>query len=403
MKLAIDIVQSLLLPKLEKDASFDINQTNIAFWETFTTAFFDFKKDPKPVYTAIYSLGLKDAEIIISKLDTVYNSFIKALAENHVLRINSEAIDYLIKSKNSTFEKEVNFFTDLQNAIKKVERKRIKEELPKSFDRIIFEITQDEMESVIRKKEREYLKENMKTWDKEISLSDNTPVYSISNNKTIRVISSSFIKYAASVCINLSVSVQYFNFEAQYNFIPKDDKNVITTKIKEEPITTEIPLETLAEVATVSKKANVIESGLGYVSKKNNIKIVEKNQKYRMVSIVTAIEKYQKLLENEFSENKVGDIVKGKALESKISELQNELALLKERENYYIFDGKALVLYVSNFANENSIVLYETTYYLKKGAEYFKLTVSEQPQLYEKESNTEVISTLDKIIFDYGN
>ena len=58
MKLAIDIVQSLLLPKLEKDASFNANQTNIAFWEKFTTSFLDFEKDAKPVYAAIYSLGL---------------------------------------------------------------------------------------------------------------------------------------------------------------------------------------------------------------------------------------------------------------------------------------------------------------------------------------------------------
>ena len=90
-------------------------------------------------------------------------------------------------------------------------------------------------------------------------------------------------------------------------------------------------------------------------------------------------------------------------LETKIKSLQNELDLLKERENHYIFDGKALILYVSTTAKENSIVLYEDTYYLKRDADYFKLTVAEQPQLYKKESNTEVISTLDKIIFDYGN
>ena len=40
---------------------------------------------------------------------------------------------------------------------------------------------------------------------------------------------------------------------------------------------------------------------------------------------------------------------------------------------------------------------------LEKDADYFKLTVAEQPQLYKKESNKEVVSALDKIIFDYGN
>ena len=165
MKLAIDIVQSLLLPKLEKDASFDANQTNIAFWETFTTTFLDFERDAKPVYAAIYSLGMKDAEKIISKLDTIYISFIKELAENHVLGISSEAIDYLITSKNSIFEKEVNFFTDLQNAITKVERKRIKTELPKTFDKLSFQLSDDAISLAITKKEREALKEKMNAWD----------------------------------------------------------------------------------------------------------------------------------------------------------------------------------------------------------------------------------------------
>ena len=48
-----------------------------------------------------------------------------------------------------------------------------------------------------------------------------------------------------------------------------------------------------------------------------------------------------------------------KEIESKIKTLQNELALLKERDNHYIFDGKELVIYKSSTARENSIVLYD--------------------------------------------
>ena len=408
MKLAIDIVQSLLLPKLEKDASFDINQTNIAFWETFTTALLDFEKDVKPVYAAIYSLELKDAEKIISKLDTVYISFIKELAENHVLGITSEAIDYLITSKNSTFEKEVNFFTDLQNAIKKVERKRIKTELPKTFDKLSFEISDDAIALAITKKEREALKEKMNAWDEELVATEEAPVYSVSAKKETKVISLSWIKYAAAACIVLTAGIMYFKFNTDNNLVQPGDTNVVTAPVKKETtskgtITPEIPSEALAEVASVTKNAPVIESGLGFAPKNNNIKIVENNQKARMVSIVTAIEKYRQLLENELSENKVGVNARVKVLETKIKSLQNELDLLKERENHYIFDGKALILYVSTTAKENSIVLYEDTYYLKRDADYFKLTVAEQPQLYKRESNTEVVSALDKIIFDYGN
>jgi hypothetical protein len=403
MKLAIDIVQSLLLPKLEKDTSFDANQTNIAFWETFTTAFLDFEKDAKPVYASIYSLGLKDAEKIISKLDTVYISFIKELAENHVLGISSEAIDYMITSKNSAFEKEVHFFTDLQNAITKVERKRIKTELPNTFDKLSFQLSDDAISIAITKKEREALKEKMNTWDKELVASEEAPVYSVFAKKETKVISLSWIKYAAAACIVLTAGIMYFKFNTDNNLVQPGDTNVVTAPVKKETITPEIPSEVLAEVASVTKNAAVIESGLGFASKKNNIKIVENNQKARMVSIVSAIEKYRQLLENEFSENKVGDSSRIKELETKINSLQKELALLKEREKQYVFDGKALVLYVSNTAKENTIVLYGDNFYLKRDANYFRLTVAKQPQLYKKLSNTEVVSALDKIIFDYGN
>jgi ribosomal protein S13 len=401
MKLAINIVQSLLLPKLEKDANFDANQTNIAFWETFTTVLLDFEKNAKTVYAVIYSLGLKDAEKIISKLDTVYISFIKELAENHVLGIRSEAIDYLITSKNSTFEKEVRFFTDLQNAITKAERKRIKTELPKTFDKLSFQLSDDAIALAITKKEREALKEKMNAWDKELVTSEEAPVYSVFAKKEPKVISLSWIKYAVAACLVLGLGVWFFNNQNP-GFNPEN--NVVTIPVKKDTtskgtITPEIPSEALAEVAIVTKNAPVIESGLGFAS--NTIKIVENNQKARMASIVTAIEKYRQLLENEFSENKVGDSPRVKALESKISELQNEWVLLNARENHYIFDGKALVLYVSNFAKENSIVVYDDTYYLKKDAEFFRLTIASQPQPYKKESNLEVLEKLDKIYNGY--
>ena len=400
MKLAIDIVQSLLLPKLEKDASFDINQTNIAFWETFTTALLDFEKDAKPVYAAIYSLELKDAEKIISKLDTLYISLIKELAENHVLGISSEAIDYLITSKNSTFEKEVHFFTDLQNAITKVERKRIKTELPNAFDKLSFQLSDDAIAIAITKKAREALKEKMNAWDKELVTSEEAPVYSVSAKKEIKVISLSWIKYAAAACIVLTAGIMYFKFNTDTNLVQPGDTNVVTAPVKNDTITTQIPSEALAEVATVTNNATVIESGMGVSS--NTIEITENNQKARMLSIVTAIEKYRQLLENEFSENKVGVNSRVKELETKKNSLEKELALLKEREKQYNFDGKVLVLYVSKTAKENYILLYGDNYYLKRDSDFYKLTVAAQPQLYKKISDTNLLNNLDDILSENG-
>jgi hypothetical protein len=386
-----------LLPKLEKDASFDINQTNIAFWETFTNAFLDFEKDAKPLYAVIYSLGMKDAEKIISKLDTIYISFIKELAENHVLGISSEAIDYLITSENSTFEKEVHFFTDLQNAITKMERKRIKTELPKTFDKLSFEISDDDIALAIKKKEREALKEKMNAWDEQLVNSEESPVYSVSAKKETKVISLSWIKYAAAACIVLTAGIMYFKFNTDTNLVQPGDTNVVTAPVKKETITPEIPLEALAEVTTVSRSSSVL-SDLGYAS--NTVKIVENNQKARKLSIEKVIEKYRQMIEKEFPENRVGVSSRKTELESKINSLKKELFLLNEREKQYFFDGKTLVLFVSTTAKENSILRYNDSYYLKRDINFYKLTVAVQSQPYKKESNSEVLNDLDKILYD---
>ena len=158
MKLAIDILQSLLLPKLEKDNQFDANKIAAPFWKKLTLALCDFEKDAKPAYAIIYSLELENPEKIISKLDTVYDSFIKELAENYVLGSTSETIEILLKSKNVAFEKEVHFLQHLENAIKKSERKRIKQELPTLYEKLAFELSDAEIDSAVKKKSREDLK-----------------------------------------------------------------------------------------------------------------------------------------------------------------------------------------------------------------------------------------------------
>ena len=203
------------------------------------------------------------------------------------------------------------------------------------------------------------------------------------------------MKYAATVCVYLSVSVQYFKFSSKTNFIQTEENSFVTAPAKEETITPEIPSEVLAEVTTVTKTAPIIEGDFAYAS--NKLKIVENNQKARKLSIEKAIEKYRQMLEKEFPENKVGVSSRFKALESKISSLEKELALLREREKQYIFDGKTLVLYVSTTAKENTIVLYEDTYYLKRDSDFYKLSVASQSQAYKKESNLDVLNKLNKI------
>ena len=398
MKLAIDIVKDLLLPKLEKDSNFDVNIINTTFWEIFTNELLDFEKDAQPLYEIIYSLKLNDAEKIISKLSTIYSHFIKELAEKHILGVQSEAIDYLLNFNNSDFKQEVQFFTDLENVIKKVERNRIKTELPNAFDRLNFTLSDDEIAIAIKKKEREALKEKMNVWNKEIVTSE---INSNVKNKT-KIISLSFIKYAVAACLILGSGFWYFNNQ---NATSTPDANVVTIPVKKDTTSTnvikpEIPTEALAEISIDTKNTSVIESGLGYASKKTFVKIVQKNQKARITSIVIAIEKYRKTIENDLTGNNSGYGPIVKSLKLKIAQLETELALLKEKENQYLFDGKVLEIYVSSTVKVISIILYENTYYLQKENNFFKLTIAEQPIVFFKENNLEVLTALDKITFE---
>jgi hypothetical protein len=402
MKLATDIVKKALLPALEKDPEFDISKLSITYWETFTENLLDFKNDAKPLFTSIYSLELSDPEKIISKLEDIYQSLIEELAETHVLGIHSKAIEYFLVSKNDIFKKEVHFLTNLEKAIKKVERKRIKQDLPKAFDRLTFELSDESIALAIKKKEREALREKMKAWDQELAVTVEDPIQLFNDVKETKVISLSWIKYAVAACFVLSVGVWFFNTQNQG---VKTENNMVKAPVKKDTtsnstITPEIPAVALAEVATVTKNSPVIESGLGFAPKNNNIKIVENNQKARMISIGSAIKQYRQLLENEFAQNKLGVDPRVKALESKINPLEKELALLKKREKKYVFDGKSLVMYVSNFAKENAIVLYEDKYYLKRDSDFYSLTISKQQQVYKKVIDVTLLEVLNNLYYD---
>jgi hypothetical protein len=394
MKLAIDIVKNILLPKLEKDTNFDSNKTDATFWKSFATALLDFEKDDSVCKNAIYSLELNNPEKIISKLPKTYNSYVKDLAENNVLGNESEAINSLLKSNNQVFEEEIRFLSNLEQAITEIERERIKAELPTAYESLLEELNE--------KAKKEVPVIDLTKIPIAAVTGEHIPAASTIENRVIPIW---LKKSAIAACLVLGLGVWFYTNQNQGNF---PQNNVVTSPEKKDDgsnqnIIPDISSEALAEVVTVTKTTQVIESGLGLAPSSNKINLVENNQKIRKSSIVRAIEKYRQMLEKNFKDNKVGYGNRSKEIKMTMDRLQNELSLLNQKERFYEFDGKLLVLYVSNTAKENTIVLYGDNFYLKRDADYFKLTVAEKPQLYKKESNTEVLSTLDKIIFDYGN
>jgi hypothetical protein len=238
----------------------------------------------------------------------------------------------------------------------------------------------------------------MNAWDEELSISEETPVYYISPKKSTKFISFYFTKYAATVCIYLSVSIQYYNipYYSIDGFVQTENGE---ETVKGKPDTTSnssIPSEALAEVTTVRKNSTVIEEGMGMTG--NSILIIENNQQARKESIINAIEKYQKLLEKEFAINKVIDTPISKELKIRIDRLNNELNLLNEREQKYLFDGKVLTLYVSIISKENRILAYKDNYYLVKDTVFYTLTTSGKLQYYKKVTDTDSLTALNKIM-----
>lgn len=196
-------IKNILIPKLEKDSNFSEEKVDTAFWEKFATDLLHFEEDAKPLYVLIYSLELDNPEKIIDKLPNIYAQFLKELAESYVLGQTSEATDYLLKTKNKTFAKEIDFLGTMQQAIKGVERKRIKVDLPTSYERLTFELSQTDLANAIKKKGREDLRVKFKQWDAELEEQESVPVISMLTNEKekTKVISLSWMKYASIAAI----------------------------------------------------------------------------------------------------------------------------------------------------------------------------------------------------------
>jgi hypothetical protein len=223
MKHEIKIVKNLLLPLIEVD----INSLVIN-WQAITSGFVSYEKDSKLLYAEIYKLELSDPEKVLSKLDELYRLFIDELAEAYTLEGDIDASTALIEQSSFLFSERVTFFKTLKSVITKHERHRITNELPNLSDRIDFSLSDNDINSVIKKKARTDLKDKFGLWDKELlSEKENKNIYSsyvdlkkptdeslkpdfnIKNKG--KVISLSWIKYVVAAVVIISAGYFYFN------------------------------------------------------------------------------------------------------------------------------------------------------------------------------------------------
>ena len=386
------IIKNILLPKLKKDSKYSDEKVVASFWKNFSTVLVRFEENAQPLYTAIYSLELGNPEQIIDKLPKIYAQFLKELAECYVLSQTSEATDYLVKTNNKTFLKEVQFLKTMQQAIKSVERKRIKTELPQSYDRLTFELSETEIANAIKKKAREELKKKMKLWDAE--LEDGVPVISMANledeitsDKTrSKVISLSWMEYAVAASIIIAAGIFYFKNTGTPE-IPVENSVVIKEKKNNQPQLHPTVTETiaLASIETTSSTATVLQpESLGFSSdKKVKITINFKDATKRILSLENALRQSRTTDPKIFGQYKV------------------ELIQLKRQKDNYVFDGQIMTLFNKKAATDYAVMqTEEQLYYLKTGDEYYNLKVSNSPMVLEKVVSTTILETLEKIHFE---
>ena len=389
MKTEIILLQNIILSTLEKDSKFFIEKIDSAFWKKMTLALRDFEKDTKPVYAIIYSLELENPEKIIGKLETIYQLFIKEIAENYVLGSTSETIEILLISKNVAFEKEVHFLQHLEIAIKKSERKRIKQELSASFDKLTFELSDAEIDNAIKKKSREDLKKKMVTWDSELK-EEIVPVVVLKNDiKKTKVVSLSWTKYAVAACVVVAGGI--FIFKNTNQAIAPAENTVIIVDTKKDSLQPKRNIsekESIVLAAIETKSENVIvqqSETMGFSrTTKPKITIIYIDASQRISSI-------QKYISEVSSTKNSETLVKYK----------NELADLEKLVGNYIFDGKKLTLYCEFKPKQNAILVTDDdNYFLKKGEIYYILKITKVPLSLVKITNAATLELVEKITFD---
>jgi len=404
MNTATAILRDLIIVKFGRDSQFELKKITDNFLNEFAQFLCNFENDVKPLYEAVYSLELADPEKYILQLQYIYSSFIDELAENHVLGNTTELSSLLINSNNKLFSDRLNYFKNLEKAIKKLERKRIKDTLSTSFESLNFEIPNNELELAIKKKAREDLRMKIKKWDSELIEENEITIFnSYNSTEKTNIFSFSWVKYSVAACLILGLGLWGIIHNIELNSEPPYAE---LSKLESNEIIQQIESIRIAELRTIRKKVNLNESvTLGFINKTKKIKIVINDPLARILTLNEASIVYQKLLEKEvdaksgisrYRKNKVNAVLKEKIEFSKV-----ELEKLNSLINQYTFDGTTLTLYTSSQIKTYPLYL-KDHYYLKFKGIIYKLNITNNPQRLQKITDPSTIDSLNKILYENG-
>ena len=395
MKKSEQIIRSLVLPVLEKDSNFQQVTLNNDFWNVFTSDVLDYERDAKPLYKAIYELQLNNPEKVIAKLTLIHTNFIKELAELYVLGGSDEAIDILKANKDKQFLEQVNYFKTVKGVITKLERERIKEELPKAYEKVTFEIPENDLEAVIKKNERENLKKKFKQWDEELidlsHVAAATTLVPVSNKSAVsKVISLTWVKYAVASCFVVAIGTWVYISNSE---IKQPDTDFVVTPENQKSLDSiknldkiQSPIEEMVKdksTSTAAKDTAVSvlssQSELGYSDANKN-----KGFKINYIDYSKKIEGLREAIKRDNNPEYV--------------EEYNKLLGLN---NKYIFDGLSLSVYKKALNRKESILTtVDGSLYFYDKSDFYKLQKTEIPLELEKVKDNKVREELEKIIFE---
>jgi hypothetical protein len=349
MKKEIEIVKNIFLPFFKEESYIISEKVN---WKDICSTFIAYENDSKLILNQINKLELSNPDKVISKLPTLYKSFINEIAEDYILGEKYNLINILISQKSILFSERVAFLKTLNNVIIKQERIRIKKELNENKAKFDFFLSDTDVNSVMKKKARLDLKNKFNNWDNELVEEKVTSIKKTGNStEKSKVFSIHLVKYAVAACLIISAGLFYFN---------SDNK-----------------MDVLANVVTTKHTISIVEdNGLGYIAKEQSkkIEVIFKDYQMRIASI-----------------NKV---------KKNTSAYKAELDSLKSLKNTYIFNGEKVIIN-SKDDNEklNLIRLYGEVFYIQKNNLFYKIIESNSPIKMIDENDKRIIEELEKIIF----
>lgn len=354
------ILKNIITPIIEKYNEGTVVAITDQQWALFANYFIDFDKGESQTINFINQLNLENTSQISKELPEIYTNFIAQLAEEHVIGNQSSLIDKLIDSDNIEFKERVLFFKNLKNVVTKLERKRIKEELPILYEKLEYQIDETLLEKVALKKGREDLKKQFKKWDAELVEEESEK----KNNKITKVFQLSYFKYAVAACFLLGFSVWFFNKSTS-------NENVLM-----------FPMESLAEVSSVQKSMQIIENGsLGFGSLDTKITIIENQQFKRIQSIEKILKEHKNIPKTN------------------LNLLNNELAKLKEQEQYYTFFENKLTIQTIKPNNLFQMVYLDSLIYFLKNKQVYPLKISKKPIQLQLTQDSLLIDKIDDVLF----